>query len=433
MKNEMRFGSLLVAMLLVTNLGFAQVDYRAWQSPVRNQKDRGTCTAFAVVAVMETFEGVPSDLSEQYIYGMAKSNHYAEMATYEEGAPLSFYCSVLQNHGTVAESEVPYRPEAAMWAKDATSFEAMKSDIKGDLLALLTLQDYTFRLNWNLMTLRKGKEARDIAWIQQQLDQGVKGIAVGYMVSGKYWFRSPATADAMLDPNDFMKVQSGDGFVSYREASQNTANLAEQIIDGQVVANWTDTTLKTSEGHAVAIVGYNENGFLIKNSWGTTWGEQGYGWVSYDYHRLFCDEALVIMALQFHRGVGGVDNVWNPAGYALKVTPYKYDSPVLGMHVDGAELSLVWTGMGRPERMAEVTYRIFGANGKPTEEKMGYVQGIFAGEGDKLGYPANVLDGKFAVPGGQYIVEVVMKSESGKSATRRFMIAGRGNACYAGQ
>lgn len=38
-------------------------------------------------------------------------------------------------------------------------------------------------------------------------------------------------------------------------------------------------------GHAVCAVGYNDNNNLIKfkNSWGNSWGENGYGYISYDY------------------------------------------------------------------------------------------------------------------------------------------------------
>jgi hypothetical protein len=35
-------------------------------------------------------------------------------------------------------------------------------------------------------------------------------------------------------------------------------------------------------GHAFAIVGYNERGFLIQNSWGPEWGSHGYGILTYD-------------------------------------------------------------------------------------------------------------------------------------------------------
>ena len=33
--------------------------------------------------------------------------------------------------------------------------------------------------------------------------------------------------------------------------------------------------------HAVVLVGYNSQGWIIKNSWGTTWGDNGYGIISY--------------------------------------------------------------------------------------------------------------------------------------------------------
>jgi hypothetical protein len=36
------------------------------------------------------------------------------------------------------------------------------------------------------------------------------------------------------------------------------------------------------EGHAFAIVGYNEVGFLVHNSWGPEWGSYGYALLSYD-------------------------------------------------------------------------------------------------------------------------------------------------------
>ena len=34
--------------------------------------------------------------------------------------------------------------------------------------------------------------------------------------------------------------------------------------------------------HAFAIVGYDTNGLWIQNSWGSTWGRKGYGYISYD-------------------------------------------------------------------------------------------------------------------------------------------------------
>lgn len=36
-------------------------------------------------------------------------------------------------------------------------------------------------------------------------------------------------------------------------------------------------------GHALLIVGYDQRGFIVRNSWGPKWGDQGYCYMSYDY------------------------------------------------------------------------------------------------------------------------------------------------------
>ena len=39
--------------------------------------------------------------------------------------------------------------------------------------------------------------------------------------------------------------------------------------------------------HAIAIVGYTENGFIIRNSWGTGFGDNGYTLIDYsDFSKL---------------------------------------------------------------------------------------------------------------------------------------------------
>ena len=406
------------------------VDYREFQSAIKNQKDRGTCTAFAVVAAMETFSGVPSDLSEQYIYAWAKLNHYKEMAEYTEGAPLSFYCDILKKTGTVSETEVPYQPSAPLWTKDASKFEAMKADIRASLWDMLSFQDYAFKLDEDQFTLKQGKAAKDIAWLKQQLDNGVKSIPVGYAVSGKYWSQQSGRIDEMLDPADFLDVKIGDNIVHYGKAKLFNEKLAQQIVNGEIEAKYSQLEYRHDEGHAVAIVGYSSKGFLIKNSWGTDWADGGYAWISFDYHMIFCDEALVIRSIKFFSGAGDENNVWQPNAYQLKVTPYYYNNEVLKMHTNGAELSLVWNGTGKPEPLAEVQYRILDVNGKQVEETYGYVQGIFANLGEMIGHPAHVLDKKFGLFIPNYTVEVNAKSKSGKQFSQRYTFSGRKNACY---
>lgn len=52
-------------------------------------------------------------------------------------------------------------------------------------------------------------------------------------------------------------------------------------------------TSRADGGHAVLAVGYDDNlkigasqgALLIQNSWGTSWGDKGFGWLPYDYVR----------------------------------------------------------------------------------------------------------------------------------------------------
>ena len=44
-------------------------------------------------------------------------------------------------------------------------------------------------------------------------------------------------------------------------------------------------------GHAVALVGYTKDRFIVRNSWGTTWGDGGFGYASVSYAQAAFTEA----------------------------------------------------------------------------------------------------------------------------------------------
>ena len=46
-------------------------------------------------------------------------------------------------------------------------------------------------------------------------------------------------------------------------------------------------------GHAICIAGYDDSKklFKFKNSWGDGWGNEGYGYLTYDYMKQYCLDA----------------------------------------------------------------------------------------------------------------------------------------------
>ena len=69
-------------------------------------------------------------------------------------------------------------------------------------------------------------------------------------------------------------IPVGVGTLTYLETKKRTIWGWSQI----------DPPMMVSGAHAIQLVGYTNNGyFKFKNSWGTTWGNSGYGFVSVDY------------------------------------------------------------------------------------------------------------------------------------------------------
>jgi C1A family cysteine protease len=51
-------------------------------------------------------------------------------------------------------------------------------------------------------------------------------------------------------------------------------------------------------GHAVVIVGYDNNRLKFRNSWGTSWGANGYGWIPNEY-LLYCSDFWVLTKMDY--------------------------------------------------------------------------------------------------------------------------------------
>ncbi|ARN77543.1 hypothetical protein BST97_05825 [Nonlabens spongiae] len=275
------------------------VDYRHVQTPVKNQGMRGTCTAFGVAAALETVPAMPADVSEQYLYAALK--HSQPGATYEEGAFLSSYKKPLATYGVISEEVMPYNGEPLEWESDINDFTRL---IKGAQIGSIGL--YQFQQFASHGILEKDfiyydkTVAHDIDEIKRLLTAGVPSIAVHYTyVHAPAWSRAKISAGNPLLPTIGVKLPDGnkryiDVYNTYE------GDLTADIFSGKVPFYLIEPTTKMEDGrtrqnysgHVVTIVGFNDKGFIFKNSWGTDWGDNGYGYISYAAHKIMAREAL---------------------------------------------------------------------------------------------------------------------------------------------
>lgn len=90
-----------------------------------------------------------------------------------------------------------------------------------------------------------------------------------------------------LNLDDWRKWIASKGPILTRLDVDSTWDNAEST-DGNLDVYQPETK---RGGHAVALVGYTSNRFIIRNSWGTTWGKSGFGFASYEYSKAAFTEA----------------------------------------------------------------------------------------------------------------------------------------------
>lgn len=299
----------LAFCLIIVYTASAQesIDYRYAQSAVRNQKARGTCTAFSICAALETFPGIPSDLSEQYLFAMAKFNRLLikDIDNMDDGEFLEFYLQILEKNGIIAESKMPYDTNAVTFTNDR-DLMAQFNDVTKDtrIFDLLSFHNVDYKIMRNDYTFYLGDDAKNIETIKYWLRQGVKAIPVSYPMNSAAWSILSSQRPVVAPDSIFAVIVNGDT-LSYSGAKKIYPNINYKILQNEIalIPIWSNGLF--NGGHAVTIVGYNKDGFIIKNSWGASWADGGYAVISYDYHQLFCKKALIFN--NFH-----VNNYFHP-------------------------------------------------------------------------------------------------------------------------
>jgi C1A family cysteine protease len=218
------------------------VDLRPWCPPIENQGSLGSCTANAGIAIMEYFErrafGKHIDASRLFLYKTTRNMlHW----TGDTGAFLRSTMGAMVLFGVPPEEYWPYI--VADYEKEPTAF------------------CYAF--------------------------------AQSYQAISYYRLDPPGTTKSALLTHIKTNLAGGlpsmFGFTVYSSYTQ--ANTTGKI-------PYPTTGEKIIGGHAVVAVGYDDSvkikntftgatetkgALLIRNSWGTGWGSNGYGWLPYEY------------------------------------------------------------------------------------------------------------------------------------------------------
>jgi hypothetical protein len=81
----------------------------------------------------------------------------------------------------------------------------------------------------------------------------------------------------------------------------------------RVAPGWTLPTIqrsgKADSGHAVAFVGYTDEGFIVQNSWGESWGEGGFALLPYEDYLIHATDVWVAQV-----GVPITIDLWQQSG-----------------------------------------------------------------------------------------------------------------------
>jgi hypothetical protein len=209
------------------------VDLSGWTVPVGNQEQVNSCVAWAIAYDMLGWYANRSNMGQlafapMYMYSQINGG-------YDGGAFATDGFALAQNQGVDLASDYPqtivssygpwpYYPFYAWQTLPSTTQQANAAHYKIG--------------QWH--TLFAGYEgAASQAAIQNALANG-QPVAIGMVVR-----------------QDFYWDEFSAGYID------------------------TDTTSAEVGSHEVLAVGYNSNGLLIQNSWGTDWGNGGFAWLSW--------------------------------------------------------------------------------------------------------------------------------------------------------
>ncbi|WP_110955075.1 C1 family peptidase [Anaerosinus massiliensis] len=222
-----------------------KIDLRQWCTPVQTQGKLGACTAHAAAGIIEYFENRSFSrniaASRLFIYKNARN---LQGVTGDKGAYIRDTMGALALCGVPPEKYWPYTEKVPDFDKEPTSFVYAVAD------------NYEALQYFCHNAASANKSPTDVLFsVKKYLTAGIPAMFGFY------------------------------GFSSFMQ-SDVAGGIPYPGVDEQ--AQW---------GHAVTAVGYDDaikikntqynkqtiGALLIRNCWGSNWGDAGYGWLPYEY------------------------------------------------------------------------------------------------------------------------------------------------------
>jgi hypothetical protein len=227
----------------------ATSDHSKWQTPPKDQRDRGTCVAFASIACLEALLKRQSNgdlvLSEQYTNWMFMNQEHQSPCA--EALPPSHAARYLTEQAVCAQSFCAYIDGAHSGCLQPPSMAAERNAV------------YGFAGPYQLidrLTDANGPSIHNTTYLESLLSQG-RDIVFS---TGVAWWKP--------DSNGVFGVRQGP--------------------DGK--------PMPVRGYHAMLLVGYDRNGgfFLAKNSWRDQYTQAPYMNLSYEYIRTYAQSGYVV-------------------------------------------------------------------------------------------------------------------------------------------
>lgn len=249
---------------------------------IRDQGQRGTCTAFASVALCEFAEGCSTQLSPQFLYWATKER---DGDSYNDGATLAVVQETLYEDGVCEESLWPYESEPLY--DDDGYLDAGQGPAPDD--AVEDAQNHRFAC--------RALSPNAVRTYRKILASG-SPVVVG-LSTFKSWTTNAMTMETGRVPMPYM-----------RQGEDGRWHLLE----------------KSSGGHAMCLVGYVDDEsvagggyFIVRNSWGEDWASEceegaGHALMPYRYIALFTHSAFTLID-------AAPDDVGGHAGASAKTSP----------------------------------------------------------------------------------------------------------------